>query len=88
MIGIYHSATSVFLVPHHHHRTSNHAIIYKLMFHFYLNFPPLCKKCDPLGVKHLLSLLESWLLASSTNFKLAWKMVILLTLVTAKHCSD
>ena len=37
----------------------------------------------------MLSLLESWAPASSlTTFKLAWKTATLLTLVTAKCCSD
>ena len=37
----------------------------------------------------MLSLLDSWTLASSlTTFKLAWKTAALLLLVTAKHCSD
>ena len=37
----------------------------------------------------MLSLLESWALASSlTNIKLAWKTTTLLAHVTAKCCSD
>ena len=40
-------------------------------------------------VEHLLSLLESWALASSlTTFKLAWKTATVLALVTVKRCSD
>ena len=40
-------------------------------------------------MEHLLSLLESWVPASSlTTFKLAWKTATPLALVTAKHCSD
>ena len=41
-----------------------------------------------MDVVHLWTLLESWALASHTNFKLAWKTVTLLALVTTKHCSD
>ena len=59
------------------------------MHHFYLQHPPSCKDFDPWDVEHLLSLLESWAPASFiTTFKLAWKIATLLTLVTAKHCSD
>ena len=37
----------------------------------------------------MLSLLESWALASSlTTFNLAWKTTTLSALVTVKHCSD
>ena len=37
----------------------------------------------------MLPLLESWVPASSLpTFKIAWKTSTLLTLVTAKHCSD
>ena len=56
---------------------------------FYLQHPPSHKAFDPLDVECLLSLLESWALASSlTTFKLAGKTATLLALVTAKHCSD
>ena len=59
------------------------------MHHFYLQHPPSCKHFDPWDVEHLLSLLESWALAASlTTFKLAWKTATILTLVTAKCCSD
>ena len=88
-IGIYHSAISAFLEPHHIHKASNHPVILKLMHHFYLQHPPSHKWFDPWDVEHLLSLLESWAPASSlTTFKLAWKTATLLALVTAKHCSD
>ena len=88
-IGIYHSAISAFLEPHHIHKASNHPVISKLMHHFYLQCPPSHKWFDPWDVEHLLSLLESWGPTSSlTTFKLAWKTVTLLALVTAKHCSD
>ena len=88
-IGIYHSAISAFLEPHHIHKASNHPVILKLMRHFYLQHPPSHKQFDPWDVECLLSLLESWAPASSlTTFKLAWKTATLLALVTAKFCSD
>ena len=43
------------------------------MYHFYLHHPPLHKWFDLWDVEYLLSLLESWALASLTNFELAWK---------------
>ena len=47
-----------------------------------------CQNCSEFTLcvsRHL----ESWAPASScTNFKLAWKTATLLTLATAKHCSD
>ena len=46
-IGIYHSAISAFLQPHHIHKSSNHPVISKLMHHFYLQCPPSCKRFDP-----------------------------------------
>ena len=89
MTGIYHSAISAFLEPHNLHKASSLPFISKLMHHFYLQHPPFNKHFDPWDVEHLLSLLESWTLASSlTAFKLAWKITILLALFTAKHCSD
>ena len=89
MIGIYCSAISAFLEPHCLHKTSNHPVITKVMYHFYLQHPPSHKCFDPWDVEHLLSLLESWALASSlTTFKLAWKTATLFALVTAKCCSD
>ena len=88
-ICIYHSAISAFLEPHHIHKESNHLVISKLMYHFYLQHPPSHKWFDPWDVEHMLSLLERWAPASSlTTFKLAWKTATLLALVTAKHCSD
>ena len=85
-IGVYHSAISAFLEPHHLHKASNHPVISKLMHHFYLQCPPSHKHFDPWDVEHLLSLLESWALGSSlTTFKLAWKTATLLALVTVKH---
>ena len=58
------------------------------MYHFYLQHPP-HEHYDPWDVECLLSLLEIWAPALSlTTFKLAWKTATLLTLVTAKHCSD
>ena len=88
-IGIYRSAISAFLEPHHIHKASNHPVISKLMHHFYLQRPPSRKWFDPWDVERLLSLLESWAPVSSlTTFKLAWKTATLLELVTAKHCSD
>ena len=70
-------------------KASNHPVISKLMYHFYLQHPPSHKHFDPWDVEHLLSLLESWAPASSlTTFKLAWKIAALLELVTAEHCSD
>ena len=54
------------------------------MCHFYLQHPPLCTHFDPWDVECLLSLLESWALASSlTTIKLAWKTGTLLALVNA-----
>ena len=89
VIGIYHSAISAFLEPHHLHKVSNHHVISKLMHHFYLQHPPSHKCLDPWDVECLLSLLESRAPASSlTTFKLAWKTATLLALVTAKCCSD
>ena len=35
-IGIYHSAISVILEPHHLHKASDHPVISKLIHHFYL----------------------------------------------------
>ena len=59
------------------------------MHHFYLQYPPSHQHFDPLDVEHLLSLLESWVPASSlTTFKLAWKTATLIALVTAKCCFD
>ena len=88
-IGIYHSAVSALLEPHQIHKASNHPVILKLMYHFYLQHLPSHKCFDPWDVEYLLSLLESWVPASSlTTFKLAWKTATLLALVLAKHCSD
>ena len=88
-IGIYHSAISTFLEHHHLHKASNHPVISKLMFHFYLQCPPSCKHFDPWDVECLLSLLESWAPTSSlTTFKIAWKTATFLALVTTKHSSD
>ena len=71
-IGIYHSTISAFLKPHCIHKASNHPVISKLMYHFYLQPPPSHKQSDPWDVEHLLSLLESWAPTSSlTTFKLA-----------------
>ena len=59
------------------------------MHHVYLQYPPPHKHFDPWDVECLLFLLDSWSPACSlTTFKLAWKTATLLTLVTAKHCSD
>ena len=88
-IGIYHSAISNFLEPHHIHKASNHPVIVKVMRNCYLQCPPCHKQFDPWDVECLLSLLESWEPVSSlTTFKLAWKTATLLALVTAKNCSD
>ena len=88
-IGIYHSAISAFLDPHHLHKTSNHPVISKLMCHFYLQHPPSHKHFDPWDDECLLSLLESLAPASSLiTFKLVWKTATLLSLVIAKCCSD
>ena len=68
---------------------SNHPVISKLIYHFYLQHPPSHKHFDPRNVECLLFLLESWALASSlTTFKLAWKTATLLAIITAKHFSD
>ena len=59
------------------------------MCHFYLQHPPSHKDFVPWDVEHLLSLLENWAPDSFlTTFKLSWKTVTLLALVTVKHCSD
>ena len=59
------------------------------MHHFYLQHPPSHKCFDPWDVGCLLSLLESWALASyPTTFKLAWKAATLLALVTTKNFYD
>ena len=88
-IGLYHSAISTFLEPHHLHQSSYHPVISIMMHHFYLQHLPSHKHFDPWDVEHFLSLLESWAPASSlTTFKLAWKTATLLALAAAKHCSD
>ena len=88
-IVIYCSAISAFLEPHRIHKASNHPVISKLMYHFYLQCPPSHKQFDPWDVECLLSLLESRAPASTlTMLKLAWKTATLLALVTAKLCSD
>ena len=88
-IGIYHSAISAFLEPHHIHKASNHPVILKLMCHFYLQHPPSHKWFDPWDIECLLSRFESWgPMSSLTTFKLAWKTAALLAHVTAKCCSD
>ena len=52
-------------------------------------YPPTCIHFDPLDVEHLVSLLESWALASPlTNFKLAGKNTTLSVVVMEKHYSD
>ena len=38
-IGIYNSAISAYLEPHHHHKASNQPIMSRLMCHFYLQHP-------------------------------------------------
>ena len=87
-IGIYCSAISAFLEPHHIHKASNHPVILKLMCHFYLQHPPSHKWFDPWDIQNLLPLLESGTPTSSlTTFKLAWKTATLLALITAKCCS-
>ena len=87
--GIYHSAISAYLEPHHLHKASNDPVTLKLMHHFYLQHPLSHKWFDPWDVEHLFSLLESWAPTSSlTTFKLAWKTATFLALVTAKLCSD
>ena len=55
MIGIYCSAISAFLEPHHLHKASQHPVMSKLMCHFYLQCPPSHKCFDPWDVEHLLS---------------------------------
>ena len=86
--GIYCSAISTFLEPHHLHKTSNHPVISKLMHHFYLQHPLSHIDFDPWDVECLLSLLESWAPTSClTTFKLAWKTATLLALVTAQFLS-
>ena len=52
-IGIYHSAISTFLEPHHLHKASNYPFISKLMHYFYLQHSPSCKHFDPWDVEHL-----------------------------------
>ena len=56
---------------------------------FYLQYPLSCTCFDPWDVKHLLSLFERWVSASSLmNCKVAWKTAILLAVVTVKQNSD
>ena len=88
-IGIYHSTISAFLEPHCIHKASNHPVILKLMCHFYLQHPPSCTWFYPWYVECLLSLLESWApMSSLTTFNWLGRLLLLLALVTAKHCSD
>ena len=70
-----------FLEPHHHHKACNHPIISKLIHHFYLQCPPSCKPFDPLDVKHLLSLLESWAPVSSLILNLLGRLLLILDLL-------
>ena len=56
-IGIYHSAFSISLEPHHHHKVSNHPIISNLLHHFYLQYPPSHMCFDLCDVEQLLLLL-------------------------------
>ena len=59
------------------------------MCQFYLQGPPSHKCFDLWNVECLLSLLESWALASSlTTLKLALKTATLLALITTKNFSD
>ena len=89
IIGIYQSAISAFLEAHCLHKASNHPVTLKFLCYFYLQHPPSCKHFDHWDSECLLSLLESWALASSlTTFKLAWKTATLLGPLTAKHCYD
>ena len=88
-IGMYHSAISAFLEHRRIHKGSNHPVISKLIHQFYLQHPPSHKHFDPWDLECFISLLENWAPASSfTTFKLAWKIVTLLALVTVKCCSD
>ena len=88
-IGIYHSAISAFLEPHHLHKALHQPVISKVMHHFYLQCPPPHDHFYHWDVEYLLCLLEGLALASSlTTFKLVWKTATLLACVTAKHCSD
>ena len=88
-IGIYFTAISAFLEPHHFHRASNHPVISKLMHHFYLQYPPSCKHFDPWDVECLFFSLENGhQLLLLTTFKLAWKTAALLALVNAKCYFD
>ena len=80
---------STFLDPDCLLKASYHPVISKLMHHFYLQHPPSCEHFDPWDVEHVLSLLESWALASSlTTFQLAWKTATLLAFVNVKCFSD
>ena len=76
--GSYHLAISAFLEPHHHHKASNHPTISKLICHFHLQHPPTHKHFDSWNVEQILSVLESWVPVSFTNFKLVWKTSSLL----------
>ena len=71
-IGIYCSAISAFLEPHHIHKASNHPVISKLMHHFHLQILLLvnglilgmwsaCYLFWKVGHLHLLLLPLSWL---------------------------
>ena len=74
-----------FYLGHHpHHKACSHLIISKFVCYFYLQCH-LSHKCfDPSDVEGLLSLLENWVPAFLTNFKLVEKTATLLALVTAK----
>ena len=88
-IGIYCSAICTFLEPPHLHKASTEPVISKLMHHFYSQHPPSCKHFDPRDVEDLFSLLEGRAPTSSlTTFKFAWTTTTVLSLVTARHCSD
>ena len=86
-IGIYHSAISSFLEPHHLQKACNHPVISKWMCHFiYSVFLINILILRMLNIYYLC--FESWVLTSSLTVKLAWKTATLLALVTAKHWSD
>ena len=67
-IGIYHSAISTFLEPHCLHKASNHPVISKWCIIFIYSILLLINCFDPWDVVCLLSLLEGWAPAASSNY--------------------
>ena len=72
-----------------YHKASKHSVISKLMHYFYIHSSSSYQWFDQWDINDLLSLLDSWALASScTNFKLAWKTADHLALFNLLHADD